>query len=148
MAIEPLSRRSALRGAAVGVIAAVVGFVVARASNASSSSPTAAANGYGPSTSSEGKALARVEQVPVGGGIVLPGETIVLTRETGDTVHAFSATCTHQGCPVSRVADGLIDCPCHGSQFDAKTGAVVTGPASRGLPAVAVVVREGEIYRP
>jgi Rieske Fe-S protein len=148
MAIEPISRRSALRGAAVAAVAAVAGFIVARASHAATVSPTAAANGYGPATTGEGRPLARLDQVPEGGGVVLARETIVLTRETGETVHAFSATCTHQGCPVSRVANGTIDCPCHGSRFDAKTGAVVTGPATRGLPVVAVVVRQGEIYRP
>ena len=147
MAIEPLSRRSALRGAAVAAVAAVVGFVLARGSNAATSTPTAAANGYGPASSGQGQPLARLDQVPQGGGIVLPQQTIVITRESGDTVHAFSATCTHQGCPVSTVANGTIDCPCHGSRFDAKTGAVVTGPATRGLPTVAVVVRDGQIYR-
>jgi Rieske Fe-S protein len=62
-------------------------------------------------------------------------------------VRAFSATCPHQGCPVSTVANGTIDCPCHGSRFDAKTGAVVAGPAPRGLTPVAVVVRDGGVYR-
>src|SRR5438045_9158279 len=99
MAIAPVSRRSALRGAAVRAVAAVVGFVVARASPAASSSPPAAANGYGPASSSGGRPLARLDQVPQGGGIVLPRQTIVLTRQDGETVRAFSATCTHQGCP-------------------------------------------------
>ncbi len=148
MAIEPLSRRAALRGGAVVVLGGVVGFVWARASQAAVSSATSAANGYGPEPSDRGQALVPLDKVPENGGVVLPQQTVVITRETGDTVHAFSATCTHQGCPVSQVQNGVIDCPCHGSQFDAKTGAVVTGPATRGLPPVAVVVRNGEVYRP
>jgi Rieske Fe-S protein len=148
MGIEPLSRRSALRGAVVAAVAAVVGFVVARSSNAATQLPAAAANGYGPETTSQGGALVPLDRVPTGGGIVLPDQNIVVTRGSDNTVHAFSATCTHQGCPVSQVAHGTIDCPCHGSQFDATTGAVVTGPATRSLPAVAVVVRNGEVYRP
>ena len=146
MAIEPVTRRSALRGAAVGGAAAVAGFAVAKSSSAASVLPAAAANGYGPSDTGGGKLLAKLAQVPAGGGLVLGSQTIVLTRENGDTVHAFSATCTHQGCTVSRVANGTIDCPCHASRFDAKTGAVVSGPAPRGLPVVAVVVRDGGIY--
>jgi Rieske Fe-S protein len=71
---------------------------------------------------------------------------VVLTKEAGGTVHAFSSICTHQGCPVDKVANGTIQCPCHGSQFDATTGEVVHGPAGRPLPAVAVIVRDGEVY--
>ena len=54
--------------------------------------------------------------------------------------------CTHQGCTVASVANGVITCPCHGSQFDAQTGAVIAGPAPRGLSAIPVVVRDGEVY--
>jgi Rieske Fe-S protein len=85
--------------------------------------------------------------VPAGGGIVVGKEAVVLTRTASGDVHAFSAVCTHQGCTVDRVAAGTIDCPCHGSRFDANTGAVRAGPASRPLPAVAVQVRDGGIYR-
>jgi Rieske Fe-S protein len=70
---------------------------------------------------------------------------VVLTR-SGSQVKAFSAVCTHQGCQVNKVADGKIDCPCHGSVFDASTGAVVAGPAPSPLPPVAVEVRSGEVF--
>jgi Rieske Fe-S protein len=84
--------------------------------------------------------------VPPGGGLVLDSTKIVLTRGSGDTVHGFSAICTHQGCPVASVTGGAIVCPCHGSRFDAQTGAVVAGPATRPLPPVTVVVRDGSVY--
>jgi Rieske Fe-S protein len=143
--IEPLTRRSALRGAVIAVAAAAVGFVVARAGRASVLVPTTAANGYGPEPQG-GRLLARLDQVPAGGGVILDNAKIVLTRGQGDTVHGFSAICTHQGCPVAQVSGGAIVCPCHGSRFDAQTGAVVGGPANRPLPPIPVVVRDGSVY--
>jgi len=142
-----LSRRSVLRGAGVTAGGAVVGFVVARNSDAADSTATvAAANGYGPAADSGGAALAVLADVPDGGGLVVASRHVVITR-TGDAVHAFSSTCTHQGCTVSEVTDGQIRCPCHNSAFDAGTGKVVRGPATVPLPPVPVEVRDGSVFR-
>jgi len=148
-----MTRRSALTGAVVTAVAAVVGFVVARNSSAAKAKASmAAANGYGPASASgsrsgsQGTRLAALSQVPAGGGVVLAQADVVLVRSTSGTVLGFSATCTHQGCTVSSVQGGLIRCPCHGSAFDATTGAVVNGPASRPLPKVSVVVRDDSVY--
>jgi Rieske Fe-S protein len=140
-----LTRRSALRGAAVVAVGAVVGFVLARRSDAADETVTASgANGYGPAPDTGEQQLAAVGDVPDGGGLVLADQHVVLTRVGGE-LHAFSATCTHQGCTVSGVSDGRIVCPCHGSVFDAATGDVVTGPATTPLPPVDVQVSGGEI---
>jgi Rieske Fe-S protein len=142
-----LTRRSALRGSLVAIIGGVGGYLIARNSAAArAKAGTTAANAYGPSTQHGGALLASVDKVPVRGGLILDNPAIVLTRTPGNEVHAFSAVCTHQGCTVNKVAGGTIDCPCHGSRFDAATGAVVTGPAARPLPAVAVTVRGGNVY--
>lgn len=53
----------------------------------------------------------------------------------------------HQGCRVSSVIGGTIDCACHGSRFNAQTGAVVQGPATRALPVVPVTVQGEQIVR-
>ena len=41
---------------------------------------------------------------------------------------------------MSGVTDGVITCPCHGSQFDMTTGAVRQGPATAPLPEKSVSV--------
>ncbi|MFB7032181.1 MULTISPECIES: Rieske (2Fe-2S) protein [unclassified Streptomyces] len=83
----------------------------------------------------DGEALARTSEIPVGGGAVFAEEKVVVTQPKAGEFKAFSAVCTHQGCLVNRVADGTIDCPCHGSKFRVADGSVVTGPATRPLPA-------------
>ena len=92
-----------------------------------------------------GKALATVADIPDGGGLILSQPAVVVTR-SGAQVHAFSSVCTHQGCRVDKVSNGTIDCPCHGSVFDAATGKVLAGPAPSPLPAVAVTVRDGQVF--
>lgn len=52
---------------------------------------------------------------------------------SGASVRAFSTTCTHAGCRLGKGTGELIRCNCHGSQFDAKTGKPVKGPAYRNL---------------
>jgi Rieske Fe-S protein len=47
--------------------------------------------------------------------------------------------CTHKGCVVNKVADGTIDCPCHGSKFHLD-GTVANGPAQAPLPTMPVTV--------
>jgi Rieske Fe-S protein len=145
--VRALTRRGALRGSLVALVGAVGGYLAARDSSAARPSKgEAVANAYGPVTEDGGRMLVSVDGMPVGGGVVLVKEKVVVTRPTTDDVRAFSAVCTHQGCTVNSVADGTIDCPCHGSSFDAATGAVRHGPATRPLPEVAVTVRAGKVF--
>jgi Rieske Fe-S protein len=145
--VQALTRRGALRGSAVALLGAVAGYLAARDSTAARGPRGATvANAYGPATADGGRMLVALDQVPVGGGVVLGKEKVVVTRPAPDDVRAFSAVCTHQGCTVDTVADGTIDCPCHGSSFDAETGAVRRGPAARPLPTVAVVVRSRKVF--
>jgi Rieske Fe-S protein len=147
MPTEDASRRSLLRGVVVVAASLVGGYMAGRQSSAAGAKDAGtAANDYGPAKAAGERRLAALDDVPVSGGLVLEDAGVVLTRDSGDKVRAFSSTCTHQGCPVSSVADGVIVCPCHNSQFDAATGAPTAGPATRSLPSVAVVVRNGAVY--
>lgn len=48
-------------------------------------------------------------------------------------LYSFDDKCTHMGCSLARGTLGgtTVECPCHGSQFDVTSGAVVRGPARR-----------------
>ena len=59
-------------------------------------------------------------------------DEIVVTQPTVGVFKGFSSTCTHKGCTVNKVADGTIDCPCHGSKFNLD-GTVAKGPATAPL---------------
>ncbi len=84
--------------------------------------------------------LAPVASVPVGGGTVFPAHRVVVTQPRAGTFVGFSATCTHEGCLVSQVRNGTIDCPCHGSRFSITDGSVVRGPALHTLHRRAIQV--------
>jgi Rieske Fe-S protein len=87
-----------------------------------------------------GAALATTDEVPVGGGIVLVDEKIVVTQPTEGDFKAFTAVCTHQQLMVASVEDGVIHCDNHGSEYDAATGDVSRGPAPSALAAVEITV--------
>jgi Rieske Fe-S protein len=81
----------------------------------------------------------------VGGGKIFTSEKVVVTQPTAGQFKGFSAICTHLGCTVDKVADGTIDCPCHGSKYSVKDGHVVNGPAPKPLPAKQIDVSGGTI---
>jgi len=93
--------------------------------------PAKTSTAAGATTSTGSAAGTPVADVPVGGGKIV-GE-VVITQPTKDTFKAFSAICTHKGCPVSKVENGHIVCPCHGSMYDISTGAPTQGPATKPL---------------
>jgi len=71
---------------------------------------------------------------------------VLLVRGTGEDIAAYSGYCTHNGCAL-RQEQAALDCPCHGSRFDAATGEVLAGPATRHLPEVPIVVEDGSVRR-
>src|SRR5262249_56524564 len=78
-----------------------------------------------------------------------PGELAEETRSrAADGVVAYSAICTHQGCPVnmwSKERNAMV-CSCHASLFDPKNGAeVIDGPAPRPLAALGLKLKDGVV---
>lgn len=124
------SRRIVFQGlGALGVAAALAG--------CGGSSGTAAPT--------SGDVLATTTEVPVGGGIVLSDANVVITQPTEGDFKAFTATCTHQGAQLARVADDGIECDLHGSRFAIADGAPTKGPATEALAPVQITVTGDQI---
>jgi Rieske Fe-S protein len=153
MTTDPsLSRRSVLTAGAVGVGAVVLGAcssdkkkTTSDAASTTTDSPSASPSADTPSASpaaTGGATIAALSTVPVGGSVGAKGpdgKPIMLSQPTAGNVVAFSAICTHKGCPVA-AAGKEFHCPCHGSIYDAATGAVKGGPAPRPLTKIDVHV--------
>lgn len=126
---DALTRRGALGAGctalALGAAACLAG-CTAHADAAADPSPTPVAPTRVPTA-----------KVPVGGALVVtvkPYYDVVVAQPTAGNFTAHSAVCTHQGC-VTAVDGTSLACPCHGSRFDAFTGAVQNGPATKPLSA-------------
>jgi chlorite dismutase/nitrite reductase/ring-hydroxylating ferredoxin subunit len=81
--------------------------------------------------------------------LVYAGGEQVLLLNAGGVVHALEARCPHGNGPLieGEVADGVLTCPWHGSQFDLARGCeIVRGPAARPPRTWAVKVDSGGIY--
>jgi Rieske Fe-S protein len=145
----PISRQKVLLGAGLGLVTAVVAACTTygkKPEAAGESSTTAAApaapSATGGPAAPAANAIAKTADVPVGSGVIV-GE-VVVTQPSAGVFKGFSAKCTHKGCTVDKVADGTIDCPCHGSKFNLD-GSVANGPADKPLEAQAVTVQGDSI---
>ncbi|MEW5355836.1 MULTISPECIES: Rieske (2Fe-2S) protein [unclassified Streptomyces] len=133
------SRRTVLATGAAALVAAGCSDSNSSDTGATERSPAASAPASSPAaaTSAAQSAMAQeltsTSDIPVGGGKVFAEHKIVVTQPKKGEFKAFSAVCTHQGCTVAKVADGTIDCPCHGSMFHIADGTVAQGPATHPL---------------
>ncbi len=164
MSIDPTVTRRALLAAGAGTagIAALAACSSSSSGSSGSSKPTGDGDGNSAKAESPGgggassrsggdsgggAALATLSSVPVGEAIAvkLPGgKPGILARPTSTTAACFSAICTHMGCTV-KPAGKTLNCPCHGSKYNALTGAVINGPAPAPLHKVSVTVQDGKV---
>jgi Rieske Fe-S protein len=168
---KPITRRGALLGAGAGLVglgtlAACSTQAVPYGANEAGVVPddnptpaatmmgTAAAPSQGPSqgmsspakpATTQGIVLGAAKDIPVGSGVIYTADKVVVTQPKKDEYRAFSAVCTHVGCILNEVADGTIDCPCHGGKFTITTGAVVAGPPPIPLPKRKIKIEDGQV---
>ncbi|HYA67952.1 MAG TPA: Rieske 2Fe-2S domain-containing protein, partial [Acidimicrobiales bacterium] len=166
-AAQEVSRRVLLRKGGVAGVLAGMGLVVAaltalfgRALGSSrattvapvlgdASTTTTTGSGTRASTGAhrpKGTPVGAADDVPVGGASQftdpVTGQPAYAIQLTAGRFTALSAVCTHQGCIVEFVAsDDTMQCPCHGSIYDARTGQVLRGPAP--LPLRRIEIAEG-----
>jgi len=78
---------------------------------------------------------------------VLAGDREILLVNMENRIYALNNTCTHHGCKLSggTLEGENVQCPCHGSVFNVKTGTVVKGPAKVPEPVYAITIENGEI---
>jgi Rieske Fe-S protein len=151
----PTSRRTVLACAGAACAAVLTGCARYDSNNGIAAgqpaytppAPASSSSSAGGGGGAAANVLAKTSDVPVGGGKILAQQKIVITQPKAGTFHAFTAVCTHQGCIVDAVGNGTIDCPCHGSKFSVNNGAVVNGPATRPLAAVAIKVQGSNIVQ-
>lgn len=147
-------------GAAAVLAGAVAGLgrALAPSPSSSSTSTVPSTTTTAPATSSttgatpKGTSIGPASGVPVGGSGSFTdpatGDPALVIQRTSDKFVAFDAICPHAGCTVAYQAGAnIITCPCHGSEFDPKTGAVVVGPATSGLTPIKVIKgSNGNLY--
>ncbi|MDQ0785799.1 Rieske Fe-S protein [Streptomyces sp. B3I7] len=130
-------------GLAVALTACGGGDDDSSSSSASTGGGDSASKDSGAGAGSGGTELAKTSDIPEGGGKVFGDKGVVVTQPAAGQFKAFSSKCTHQGCAVSSISNGVITCPCHNSQFSASDGSVKKGPATQPLAAAKITV-DGE----
>ena len=71
---------------------------------------------------------------------------VIIARLEGE-FYAFDEECTHAGCGLSDgdLDGNVIQCPCHGAEFDIRTGEVLSPPAVEPLPIYQVRIEGDDI---
>lgn len=144
----PAPQSNALGGGSTSPTVATTTTTTMPSSSSSTTTPATTTSGPKP----KGTLLGKASVVPVGQAAAF---TIASTGNPGVVVHtskgwfAYNAVCPHAGCQVQQysAANNALICPCHGSVFNATTGAVESGPSPRGLTKLTVVEgSDGNLY--
>jgi nitrite reductase/ring-hydroxylating ferredoxin subunit len=80
-------------------------------------------------------------------GVVARGQQLLLANVAGK-YYAIGDICMHQGCTLSEgtLEGDKVECPCHGSTYDLKTGKFVRGPTTKGEPSYPVTIKGSDIF--
>ena len=99
----------------------------------------------------EPRSIVALDEIPIGGTYLFDYPTdedpAIVLRLADQELYAFSQKCTHLGCVVYFDDDeDRWHCPCHEGNFDARTGAVLSGPPTRPLGRIEVEVRGDTVW--
>ena len=77
----------------------------------------------------------------------MAGDTPVMLLRHDGHLHALHDRCSHRGCLLSAglVEGESVTCPCHGSRFSLRDGAIERGPATARQPVFEARERAGRI---
>lgn len=140
-----VDRRSAIGIGVVGVLSiafAALGNIFAKPAKIASAAAKVVTKKGG---AAPANAIAAISDLNVGSALQIKlasGDPGILIRTATDSVCAFSAVCTHQGCTVDydQASKELI-CPCHGARFDPlQNGKAIAGPTRAALTEVPVKI--------
>jgi len=73
--------------------------------------------------------------------------TKIAVANVDGTFYAFDDTCTHMACSLAGgdLEETTVICPCHGSEFDITSGAVLQGPAREPVETYETRVEGGDL---
>jgi thiosulfate dehydrogenase [quinone] large subunit len=134
--------------------------VLTPSTSATSTTSTTGATGTGSGPTSttkpvkepDGKRVLAASAVPVGGSASfqdpISGQPAIAVQPEAGMYAAFDAVCPHEGCIVAfNPPQKKFICPCHGSEYNGATGALLRGPSTRGLGRIPVQEGpDGELY--
>ena len=93
-------------------------------------------------------AVGRVDDLEEGSMRVFDvrGDRIAVANVNG-AFHAFDDTCTHLRCSLAEgdLEETTVICPCHGSEFDVRSGAVLQGPAREPVETYEARTEDGSL---
>jgi nitrite reductase/ring-hydroxylating ferredoxin subunit len=94
--------------------------------------------------------VASVNDIPEGDLIkVNVGKEPVALYKVDGKVYATTNICTHEYCELDEnhlMHGDVVECTCHGSQYDIKTGANVMPPSAEPLKTYSVSVEGKDVY--
>jgi nitrite reductase/ring-hydroxylating ferredoxin subunit len=73
--------------------------------------------------------------------------TRIAVANVGGAFYGFDDTCTHMRCSLAEgdLEETTVICPCHGAEFDVRSGAVLQGPARKPLATYETRVEGGNL---
>lgn len=74
------------------------------------------------------------------------GISAILFRSSEEKVYSLSRICTHEGCSVDfDMNQNRLICPCHGANYEATDGSVISGPTTKALAKIKVAIKDDKI---